>query len=405
MSTARALEGIRVVELTVWFQGPVTGQHLADFGAEVIKVERPDGGDPGRGVQKLKSHPTGDWNQYFLVINRNKKSIVLDLKSEAGREIMFRLIEESDVFLSNLSPARLAAWKLDYEHLRTLNPRLIYAMNTGYGPFGPVDRPSFDMTVQALTGMMARRGEPLEPPVYIGMGAGDAFGGLLAALGINIALHHRRKTGRGQMLDASLYGAQLFLDAPALQAFLATGAEHLARQRSRSDAPNPLHNTYPSRDGWLVLCVEAGQDAWSRLCTLLDPADLAADERFASADRRLENRAALVAALDAIFRQRDSATWMERCRAANIAASPVHNYRNLAKDPQAWANDYLMETYCEQVQRDVPIRGLPIGLSKTPGTVRALGPELGQDTERILTELLGYSWDDVGRFKKAGAIP
>ena len=405
MSDRQALEGIRVVELTVWFQGPVTGQHLADFGAEVIKVERPDGGDPGRGVQKLKSHPTGDWNQYFLVINRNKKSIVLDLKTEGGREIIYRLVEQSDVFLSNLSPARLAAWKLDYAHLRTLNPGLVYAMNTGYGPFGPVDRPSFDMTVQALTGIMARRGEPHEPPVYIGMGAGDAFGGLLAALGINIALHHRRKTGQGQMLDASLYGAQLFLDAPALQAYLATGAEHLARQRSRKDALNPLHNTYQSRDDWIVLCAEAGQDAWSRLCTVLDDEKLAADERFSTEKRRRENRAVLVSALDGIFCKHDAATWTERCRKSGIAVSRVQNYRDLEKDPQAWANDYLMETYCEQVQRDVAIRGFPIGLSKTPGVVRGLGPELGQDTERILTELLGYSWDEVGRFKDAGAIP
>jgi len=405
MSPQRALEGIRVVELTVWFQGPVTGQHLADFGAEVIKIERPDGGDPARGVQKLKTHPTGDWNQYFLVINRNKQSIVLDLKTEGGREIAFRLIEESDVFLSNLSPARLAAWQLDYEHLRTLNPRLIYAMNTGYGPLGSADRPSFDMTVQALTGMMARRGEPEAPPVYIGMGAGDAFGGLLAALGINIALHHRRRTGRGQMLDASLYGAQLFLDAPALQAYLATGAERLAQQRSRRDAPDPLQNTYPSRDGWLVLWVEARESGWGRLCAALENEALASDPRFSSADRRRANRVALIAALDAIFAQRDAATWVQRCRAADVALSPVNDYRDLAGDEQAWANDYLMESYCEQVASDVPIRGFPIGLSETPGQVRALGPELGQDTERVLTETLGYSWEDVGRLKRAGAIP
>jgi crotonobetainyl-CoA:carnitine CoA-transferase CaiB-like acyl-CoA transferase len=400
-----ALEGIRVVDLTVWFQGPVAAQHLADFGAEVIHVERPKGGDQGRGVRSIKALPVGDWNQYFLVINRNKKSMALDLKTPAGREILYRLVEKSDVFLSNLGPDNLGAWELTYEKLSAVNPRLVYATTTGYGHFGGISKPSFDMTVQALTGLMTRLGEPGQPPIYLGMGSGDAYGGLMAALGIMLALYQRNRTGRGQLVDASLYGAQLFLAAPTLQAYLATGSERYSRQQSRQNPPNPLWNTYPAADKWLFLCVEDDDEAWARLAGTLDAPELAEDSRFATSEGRVQHAPALVAALEAVLSQREAAEWMQRWEAAGIVASPVQNLADLARDPQAWANDYLMETWCEEVQRQVSVRGLPIGLSRTPGEVRTLGPELGQDTELILADTLGYSWDEIGDFKQKGAIP
>lgn len=400
-----ALDGIRVVDLTVWFQGPVAAQFLADFGAEVIKVERPQGGDQARGVRSIKAVPVGDWNQYFLVINRNKKSLAVDLKKPAGRQILYRLVERSDVFLSNLAPELLASWELDYERLRAINPKLIYATNTGYGAFGSVDRPSFDMTVQALTGLMARLGEPGAPPIYLGMGSGDAYGGLLSALGILIALYHRQRTGEGQMLDASLYGAQLLLTAPALQAYLATGDRALARQRSRREPENPTWNRYRARDRWVFLCVPNDDDAFAALCRTLGDDALAADPRFAGPAQRRAHAGALVERLDAIVAGRPAAEWIERWRGAGIAASPIGTLADLAADPQAWANDYLLETRCDEVDRQVTIRGLPIGLGRTPGEVRSLGPELGQDTELILSDLLGYGWDEIGELKAQGAIP
>jgi crotonobetainyl-CoA:carnitine CoA-transferase CaiB-like acyl-CoA transferase len=401
---AAALEGIRVVDLTVWFQGPVAAQHLADFGAEVIKVERPQGGDQGRGVRSIKALPVGDWNQYFLVINRNKKSMALDLKKPAGREIMYRLVEKSDVFLSNMGVELLESWELGYDKLSAINPRLVYATNTGYGRFGQVSKPSFDMTVQALTGLMARLGEPGQPPIYLGMGSGDAYGGLMSALGIMLALYHRNRTGTGQMLDASLYGAQLFLTAPSLQAYLATGSETYAKQQSRKAAKNPLWNVYPAKDKWVFLCLPNTDANWSRLCQSFDDARLAREPRFDSVEKRRRNGKALVTRLDQIIKRRSGAEWMERWAALDIVASPISTLADLAADPQAWANDYFVETYCEEVQRQVNVRGLPIGLSRTPGVVRSLGPELGQHTELILTETLGYSWDQVGEFKEQGVI-
>jgi glutaryl-CoA transferase len=405
---ASALTGIRVIDLTVWFQGPVAAQHLADFGAEVIKVERPKSGDQGRGVASIKALPVGDWNQYFLVINRNKKSMALDLKTEAGREILYRLAEQSDVFLSNLGADNLEAWQLTWEKLHAVNPKLIYATTTGYGPYATTSKPSFDMTVQALTGLMSRLGEPEQPPIYLGMGSGDAYGGLMAALAILLALWRRNATGVGQRIDASLYGAQLFLAAPTLQGWLATRDPRLSMQQSRTAARNPLWNTYRAQDQWVMLCVPNRDDAFRVLCETVDERELASDPRFASPALRREHTRDLIALLDPVIATRSAAEWMTRWAPRipdGIAASPVATLADLAADAGAWANDYLMETHCEAVNRTVTVRGMPVALSKTPGTIRSLGPELGQDTEMILFEMLGYDWDQIGELKAKGAIP
>jgi len=401
----RALEGIRVLDLTQWLQGPVCAQYLADFGAEVIHVERPVTGDGARGVRSIKALAIGDWNQYFLVINRNKKSLAIDLKREEGQQLFYRLVEKADVFLSNFQPENLRAWGLTWEKLQEVNPRLVYAMNTGYGHAREVNRPSYDINVQALTGLMTRQGEPGQPPIYLGMGSGDTYGGLMSALGILMALHQRRRTGRGQYVDASLYGAQLFMAAPTLQPFLASRDERYSTQRSRREADNPLWNTYEAKDGWIFLCLPNDDESWSKLCRSLERADLAADPRFDAAPKRRDERVALIAELEGIVRERSAQEWMDRWKAADIPASPIRNLGDIARDPQAWENDYLMKVHCDEVGREVDIRGLPITLSKTPGRVETLGPELGQDTELILADVVGCSWDEIGELKAAGVIP
>ena len=401
---AKALEGVRVVDLTVWFQGPVSAQYLADFGAEVIKVERPQGGDQGRGVRSIKSLEVGDWNQYFLVINRNKKSMAIDLKKPAGQEILYRLVEKSDVFLSNLAPEMLAGWNLSYEKLSAINPKLVYATNTGYGRFSKVNKPSFDMTVQALTGVMARLGEPGQPPIYLGMGSGDAYGGIMSAFGIVLALYECRRTGKGQSLDASLYGAQLYLAAQHLQAYLA-GNEQSALQHSRRQVPNPLWNLYPTQGKWVYVCEPNDDERYGALCRALgQPASLS-DARFADAPQRRRNNEALIAAIESATLERGHEALLAAFRDAGIVASPVNNFADAVRDEQAWQNRYFMKTWCEEVQRDVDIRGLPVTLSKTPGEVHSLGPQLGQDTELLLMDLLGYEWEQIEELKAKGAIP
>ncbi len=400
-----ALDGIRVVDLTVWFQGPVAAQHLADFGAEVIHVENPKGGDQGRGVRSIKALPVGDWNQYFLVINRNKKSLAVDLKKPAGRELLVELVAKSDVFLSNVGNDNLERYGLGYEALAALNPRLVYATTTGYGPFGTNTKPSFDMTVQALTGLMTRLGEPGEPPIYLGMGSGDAYGGMMAAFAIAMALYQRRRTGKGQFLDASLYGSQLFLAAPTLQRFLAGRSERHSRQVSRRDAHNPTWNVFPAQDRWIFVCARNDDATFAKLAGAIGSDALATDARFTGAATRRRHGPELVDALDAIFREGAAAEWTQRLGAAGIASSPIANLADLAQDPQAWANDYFVTAHCEEVKREVKVRGLPVTLGKTPGRVETLGPELGQDTEMILFETLGYDWDRIGELKEQGVIP
>ncbi len=401
---AMALDGIRVLDLTVWLQGPVCSQHLADFGAEVIHIERPEYGDPARGVRSINAIPVGEWNQYFLVVNRNKKSMAINLKSEAGRDLLHDLVKASDVFLWNQGMANLKQLGLDYETLSGLNPGLVYATNSGYGHRG-TNKPAFDMTVQALTGIMTRLGEPEQPPIYLGLGAGDVIGGLLSAFGIMVALHERRRTGAGQYVDASLLGAQLFLAAPTLQSYLATKSDFYADQHSRKDARNPLWNRYEAADRWLFVCVENGAEGWSTLCRAIERPDLASDPRFSDTESRVANRTELIELLDEVFAGRGAAEWVQRFRSEGLPAAPIDAYRDIADDEQAWANDYFVRAHCDEVNREVELRGLPITLSRTPGRVSRLGPELGQDTELAIVEVLGKEWDEIGELKAKDAIP
>ncbi|MDP6981281.1 MAG: CoA transferase [Myxococcota bacterium] len=402
---SKALEGLRVLDCTVWFQGPVSSQYLADFGAEVIHIERPVTGDPARGVRSIKALEIGDWNQYFLVINRNKKSLAIDLRSEEGQQLFYKLVAQADVFLWNQGMDNLVKWNLSYEKLSAVNPRIIHVTNTGHGQKGTLEKPSFDINVQALTGIMTRQGEPGQPPIYLGMGSGDAYGGIMSAFGILMALYQREKTGRGQAVDASLYGAQLFMGAPTLQPYLASGKDFYAKQISRSEAPNPLWNRYKTQDKWMYLCQTNTDDGFSALCDALGAGSIAADSRFADAAARESNNTELIAALDAHFADKRAEAWCDALANAGIPASPIETFKELAADPQAWENDYFLKTWCSETDEEVEIRGLPVTLSKTPGSVETLGPELGQDTEIVLMEMLGMEWEEIEALKAREVIP
>ena len=402
---SKALEGIRVLDCTVWFQGPVSSQYLADFGAEVIHIERPVSGDPARGVRSIKALEIGDWNQYFLVINRNKKSLTIDLRKQEGQELFYKLVEQADVFLWNQGMDNLEKWNLTYEKLSEINPRIIHVTNTGHGQKGTMNKPSFDINVQALTGIMTRQGEPGQPPIYLGMGSGDAYGGIMSAFGILMALYQRKKTGRGQAVDASLYGAQLFMGAPTLQPYLATGNEFYAKQLSRSEAPNPIWNRFRASDKWIYVCQANTDEGFEAVCSSIDVLNLTTDSRFESPAQRELNSAALIDELDTCIGERTAEENVGLLRAGGIDASAIETFKELSEDPQAWENDYLLKTHCSEVDRDVEIRGLPITLSKTPGSVETLGPELGQDTEIVLMELLGMEWEAIEELKAQEVIP
>jgi crotonobetainyl-CoA:carnitine CoA-transferase CaiB-like acyl-CoA transferase len=237
------------------------------------------------------------------------------------------------------------------------------------------------------------------------MGSGDTYGGIMSALGIMLALYQRKRTGVGQFIDASLYGAQLFMGAPTLQPFLASGKERYSTQQSRKRAGNPLWNRYAAKDKWIFLCEENTDESWSKLCRSFERADVVEDARFGTAEKRVENNADLIAVLDGILKERTAQDWLSRWVPLGLVASPIQTLKDIAEDPQAWENDYLLKAHCDEVNREVEIRGLPITLSKTPGSVERLGPELGQDTELILADMLGISWERIGELKAQGVIP
>ena len=405
----KALDGIRVLDLSQWLQGPVCAQYLADFGAEVIHVERPVSGDSARGVRSIKALAIGDWNQYFQVINRGKKSLAIDLKNPEGQELFYELVEKSDVLLSNFVAENLKAWGLTWEKLRERNPRLVFATNFGYGHAREISRPSYDINVQGLTGLMTRQGEPGEPPHL----SWDGLRRHLRRPDVGLR-HHARAPPAPQdgtrpvprclsLRCAALHGRA---HAPALPgAPRPPERSFYSMQQSRKEARNPLWNRYQVRDKWVFLCLEDTDENWAALCESLERPELASDARFESAGKRAEHNAELVALLDSILQEQDSEDWIARCRSLGIPAAPIQNLKDVSGDAQAWENDYLLKVHCGEVNREVDIRGLPITLSKTPGRVESLGPELGQDTELLLMDLLEMEWDRISELKERGVIP
>lgn len=401
----RVLEGIRIIDLTQWYQGPAALAHLADMGAEVIHVENPEGGDPNRGVLSVGAIPVTQWNSYFYGFNRNKKSLAVNLHTEKGREIIYKLTERSDVFASNMLKGTLKRMGVDYETLRKINPRIIYANISTYGRYGPDrEKGGFDWMGQARAGMMHYLGEPDQPPTFAGLGTADSSGAQAAAWAIALALYHRERTGEGQEVDTCLLGTFIAMEARFLLPFLATGSPHLLKQPSRKKAPNPLWNLYLTKDRWIYFCMADTDRFWSNFCQGLGIKELEHDPRFATHEKRGENSQALIAILDEILPMRTAAEWFARWQGLELVFAPIQSFADLVADPQAWENGYLAEVDYPGFSHKVKVRGPVVQLSKTPGRVDMLGPELGQHNEEILVELLGYSWEEVAELKEAGTI-
>ena len=401
------LEGIRVLDVTAFQQGPAAGMYLADMGADVIKLEDPRTGDGGRGVMSLlgalMGSPSSGANYYFAAHNRNKRGIAVDLKNEAGRHVIYRLLPHFDVFLSNFLPQTLAGLGMSYAALSEINPRLVYALASGYGPKGPeCDQPSFDLAAQARSGMMSIVAEPEHPPLDAGIGTVDQAGGLMLAFGVLAALLARGHTGRGQQVTASLLGTALSLQAQWPQAFFVTG--QLPTKVPRTEARNPFWNTYRAGDGkWFVLSMTRSDHVWPNLCRLLGLPDLERDPRFDTHERRQENGRALIAILDHALQARPRAEWLRLIAADGLICAPVNTYDDVVRDPQVLANDYVVDLNDPVAGRTKAI-GIPIHFSETSAKMRLAAPELGQHTEEVLLELGGYDWNDLVALKEAGVI-
>jgi CoA:oxalate CoA-transferase len=398
------LEGLRVIDWTIWQQGPVASAMLGDLGAEVIKLESKDGGDPGRGIGAIAGTQSDRPNFYFEANNRNKQSLALDLKQPEAREIVYRLAAVSDVFVQNFRKGVADRLGLGVAELRARNPRLIYANATGYGPEGPESGdPSFDQLGLARSGIMFAAGEPDMPPQPIGGGIADQMGAIILAYGVLAAVISRERYGIGQVVDASHLGSMSFLQGLSLTSRLINGAAFPRVPRAR--AFNPLWNHYRCGDDkWIALGMLQPDRYWEDFARALGRPELATDPRFATMGSRAGNCAALIEILDQVFASRPRAQWLDILRkGGDFIFTIVNSLNDLPHDPQMLANDYIVD-FDHPTHGKTQYVGIPVRLSETPGSIRAPAPEHGQHTEILLTDLLGYGWDEVSGLRERGVI-
>jgi len=399
------LEGTRVIDWTIWQQGPVASVMLGDLGADVIKIEERVGGDPGRGVLKAQGLDLRDRpNFYFEANNRNKRSLTVDLKKPAGVALVQRLAERADVFVQNFRKGVAGRLGLDAATLRARNPRLVYASASGYGPEGSESgAPSFDYLGLARSGIMYSAGEPDDEPLAIAGGIADQMGAIMLAYGIVTALLARERSGRGQEVDASHLGSMAWLQGLGLSARLMLGRA-LPRQPRRY-ATNPLWNHYKCSDGlWLALSMLQPDRYWTRFCAVLEIPQAAADARFTTMLDRMMNAGECIALLDEVFARRPRAEWIRRlAEGGDFIYSVINSVDDLPDDPQMQANGYVT-AFQHPAFGPTQVVGLPVRLSETPGSIRLPAPEFGQHTEEVLTEVLGYSWEEIGRLREEEVI-
>jgi len=396
---AHPLDGIRVLDFTVFQQGPQATMILADMGADVIKVEPPMFGDLGR-VLALTGEGAKRFSAYHLAHNRGKRSITLNLKTDEARDVARKLIPTADVMVHNFRPGAMEKLGLGYDDVRPLNEKIIYAQASGWGTKGPkAEHPAFDIAAQARGGLMSITGEPDGPPFPAGVAIADYIGAANLAMAIIAALYARQTTGIGQKVETSLFGTQIAAQAWEMQYYILNGK---FRKSGRGHAYLPtIWRTFQTKDGWAVVG-GVGDDRWPAFCQAVGMPELQDDERFANALGRAHNLEALYALLDDKFLAKTTGEWMAELEAHDMICAPVQDYEQLRHDPQALENEYLVTVDNPQLG-PTQVIGAPWKFSETPAEVAPGAPELGQHTEEILLDL-GYTWEQIGALRDCGAI-
>jgi len=401
------LEGIRVLDWTIWQQGTVASSMLGDLGAEVIKIEERISGDPSRGMKRIADVtdcqlPHGR-NFYFEMNNRNKKGITVDLKKEKGKQIIYDLVKKSDVFVQNFRAGVRTRLSIDYETLSRYNPKLIYANASGYGPKGPDwNKPAFDYAGQARSGMMYLFSQPGFPPLWGTAGIADQLGAIMLAYGVLAALLHRERSGEGQEIDVSLMASSMWLQGLDLAGALMYGDRMRAPLRSK--AANPLWNHYPCGDGrWIVLAMTQSDRYWPRFCQAMGREELIDDPRSADADKRRDNSEEIIAILDQTFASKSAEEWAKILTENDIINQTVQNLEELPNDPQVIENEYINE-FDHPVLGKLKMVNCPVQFSKSPAKLRLPAPEFGEHTEAVLLEICGYDWNRITELRDEEVI-
>jgi formyl-CoA transferase len=390
-----ALAGIRVLELGTFIAAPFCSMQLADLGADVIKVESPDGGDPSRGIGPYESGESAS----FARFNRNKRSLALDLKSERGKRAFVRLARSADVLVENLRPGAVRGLGLGYDELKLANPRLIYAALSGYGQDGPYAAlPSVDVVVQAMSGCMSVTGVAGGPPLKMGLPVLDYVCALYASNAILAALRVRDTTGTGQFIDVSLYESAVAIAVWEQARYFATGEiPQPVGSGHQSIAP---YQAFAANDGSFAVAVPSGSH-WPRFCKTLGRPELEHDERFADNTLRRKNVALLAAEIERETPKDSVAAWVERFQAAGLPAAPVRNYAQVFEDEHLRQRDFFVDVAMRDggTQRHA---ASPMRMSETPAHVRTSGPALGEHSHAVLAEA-GFAPDEIAELLGAPA--
>lgn len=391
------MAGLRVIDLSRILAGPFASMVLADMGADVIKIEEPSFGDESRGFGPFKD----GFSAYFISINRGKRSMTLNLKEKKGKEILRELVKKADILLENYRPGTMKRLGLDYETLRAINPRIIYAACSGFGQTGPLSgNGAYDLIVQAMGGMMSITGEEGGPPVKVGASIADLTAALYTVIGILTALQVRERTGQGQMVDVAMLDCQICILENAI-----------ARYVVANEIPRPVGSRHPSitpfqafstKDDYIVICI--GNDRlWERFCKAIKRTDLGKDKRFEVNAKRHENHDALMPILEEIFRSRAAEEWIRLMEKEGIPCGPINTVDKVVSHPQILAREMIAEIDHGSLGK-IKMPGLPIKLSLTPGKVDQPAPRLGEHTEEVLVGLLGMPRDEVAALRQKKVV-
>jgi CoA:oxalate CoA-transferase len=401
----KPLDGIRVLAFEVQVAGPYCTMMLADQGASVVKVERPEGGDTARGgAPAIKNEKGETQSGYFLRFNRNKRSVTLNLKSDEGRRLFGELADKSDVVVENFRPGLLDDMGIGYKALSERNPGLIYACISGFGSLegylGPYSkRPAYDIVAQAMGGLMNTNGQAGGPPTWLGVALGDIVSGMNAAYAIMLALYERAQTGRGQYIDISMYDTIIGLAERSVTAYSLTN-QVLERGRELFMAP---WGPFQCEDGWIGVIVATEGD-WAKFCTAIDRPDLVGHEGATSGPERAKNMSGWLGEIvGGWFRKQTKAGATSRLLAVGLPIGPVQDAREIFDDPQVAARKLMIDVQ-DPILGPVKLVGPVAKLSGGTEPLTRPAPLLGEHNSEVLTELLGYSKDEVGRLKAEGVI-
>ena len=394
------LTGLRVLDLTRVLAGPTCTQMLGDLGAEVIKIERPEAGDDTRGFAP-PFVPNTKESAYFVGVNRNKKSVTLDIAKPEGQAIIHKLLEHCDILVENFKVGALAKYGLGYEQLAKTHPRLIYCSITGFGQTGPyAPRPGYDALIQAMGGVMSLTGEPNGSPQKVGVPVADLFAGLYGCIGILAAVNHRNNTGQGQQIDIGMLDTHVAWLANQGMNYLATGENP---PRLGNQHPNIApYQEFPTKDGYIILAV--GNDpTFERFCKAFGQEALLADPRFATNPIRVQNRQLVTDTLTPVMKSKTTAEWIDALEALKIGCGPINTLEQVFADPHVQAREMVVEMAHGSGEK-VKVIANPVKLSATPPSYRSAPPVLGEHTNAVLTDVLKMSAGEIAALKDKGIL-